>query len=43
MKQKNNEAYKQAMHDIREDLRKEGKCFIAVSVRQLRLLTLLTL
>ena len=29
------EAYKQAMKDIREDLRKEGRSFITVSRRQL--------
>ena len=30
------EAKKQALADIREELARQGKCFISVSVRQLR-------
>ena len=30
------EAYKQAIKDIRAELRKEGKSFITVSLRQLK-------
>ena len=32
---KDNRAYKQAVHDIRIELAKEGKVFITASVRQL--------
>ena len=32
----NNEAMKQAIHDIRMELKKENKTFISISVRQLR-------
>lgn len=42
MKQKN-EAYIQARKDIAEDLKKQGKSYISCSLKQLRLLTLLTL
>ena len=37
---KNNEAMKQAIHDIRLDLAKEGKVFINTSARQLHVLLL---
>ena len=37
---KNNEAMKQAIHDIRLDLAKKGKAYINVSVKQLHTLLL---
>lgn len=38
----NNEAMKQAIHDIRFALKKENKSYINISVRQLREFHLLT-